>query len=134
MKIIKATALISAFVILLSGCRGNVKPLSSSDMPQTSVANSAERNYITLLYSSSDSFNPYTAATDANRQLCKLLYEPLVKLDNEYNVTYCLAQKVEQEGSVCRVTLKNNVFSDGTPLSADDVVYSFNLAKSSSTD
>lgn len=134
MKIIKATALISAFVILLSGCRGNVKPLSSSDMPQTSVANSAERNYITLLYSSSDSFNPYTAATDANRQLCKLLYEPLVKLDNEYNVTYCLAQKVEQEGSVCRVTLKNNVFSDGTQLSADDVVYSFNLAKSSSTE
>lgn len=134
MKIIKATALISAFVILLSGCRGNVKPLSSSDIPQTSVANSAERNYITLLYSSSDSFNPYTAATDANRQLCKLLYEPLVKLDNEYNVTYCLAQKVEQEGSVCRVTLKNNVFSDGTPLSADDVVYSFNLAKSSSTE
>lgn len=134
MKIIKATALISAFVILLSGCRGNIEPLSSSDMPQTSVANFAERNYITLLYSSSDSFNPYTAVTDANRQLCKLLYEPLVKLDNEYNVTYCLAQKVEQEGSVCRVTLKNNVFSDGTPLSADDVVYSFNLAKSSSTE
>lgn len=134
MKIIKATAIISAFVILLSGCRGNVKPLSSSDMPQTSIANSAERNYITLLYSSSDSFNPYTAVTDANRQLCKLLYEPLVKLDNEYNVTYCLAQRVEQEGNVCRVTLKNTMFSDGTPLSADDVVYSFNLAKSSSTE
>ncbi|MGN0451237.1 MAG: ABC transporter substrate-binding protein [Acutalibacteraceae bacterium] len=133
MKTIKAVALISAFIILLSGCRGNVNPLSSSDIPQSSVVTAAERNYITLLYSSSDSFNPYTAATDANRQLCKLLYEPLVKLDNEYNVTYCLAQKVEQEGNVCRVTLKNTLFSDGTPLSADDVVYSFNLAKSSST-
>lgn len=134
MKIIKAAAIISAFVILLSGCRGNVNPLSSSDMPQTSVVTSAERNSITLLYSSSDSFNPYTATTDANRQLCKLLYEPLVKLDNEYNVTYCLAQRVEHEGNVCRVTLKNTRFSDGSPLSADDVVYSFNLAKSSSTE
>lgn len=134
MKIIKATAIVSAFIILLSGCRGNVKPLSSSDMPQTSVISSAERNSITLLYSSSDSFNPYTAVTDANRQLCKLLYEPLVKLDNEYNVTYCLAKSVEQEGNVCRVTLKNTMFSDGTQLSADDVVYSFNLAKSSSTE
>ncbi|MGN0493489.1 MAG: ABC transporter substrate-binding protein [Acutalibacteraceae bacterium] len=135
MKKIKNTAalFLAAMLFLLSGCRGNTQTLSSSDLPQTSGTAISDRNYITLLYSSSDTFDPYTATTDANRQLCKLLYEPLIKLDNEYNITYCLAQKVEQDGTVCRVTLKNVSFSDGSTLSADDVVYSFNLAKGSAT-
>lgn len=134
MKIIKAAALISAFIIMLTGCRGNTHPISSSDMPQISGAVSSERDFITLLYSSSDTFDPYTAATDANRQLCKLLYEPLVKLDNEFNAVYRLAQDVLQEGNVFRVKLKSVSFSDGSPLTAEDVVYSFNLAKSSATE
>lgn len=130
----KITALIiAAMLLLISGCRGNTDSTSSS-FPTDTVNASSKRDYITLLYSASDTFDPYTATTDANRQLCKLIYEPLVKLDNEFNVNYGLAEKVELKDKVCTVTLKDLSFSDGSPLTAEDVVYSFNLAKKSSTE
>lgn len=130
----KTTAIIiAAMLLLLSGCRGNTDSTSSS-FPTDTVNASSKRDYITLLYSASDTFDPYTATTDANRQLCKLIYEPLVKLDNEFNVNYSLAEKVELKDKVCTVTLKDLSFSDGSPLTVEDVVYSFNLAKKSSTE
>lgn len=130
----KTTAIIiAAMLLLLSGCRGNTDSTSSS-FPTDTVNASSKRDYITLLYSASDTFDPYTATTDANRQLCKLIYEPLVKLDNEFNVNYGLAEKVELKDKVCTVTLKDLSFSDGSPLTEEDVVYSFNLAKKSSTE
>lgn len=136
MKILKKTTVIivAAMLLLLSGCRSNTDSTSSS-LPNNGTSVSApNRDYLTLLYSASDTFDPYTAATESNRQLCKLIYEPLVKLDNEFNVSYSLAEGVELNGKVCTVTLKSVAFSDGSPLTAEDVVYSFNLAKKSSTE
>ncbi|MBR7131979.1 MAG: hypothetical protein IKD04_00445 [Clostridia bacterium] len=92
-----------------------------------------EKDTVTLIYSAADTFNPYTVKTDTNRQLCKLLYEPLVKLDNEFNPVYAVAQSVETKGLTCTVTLKDIVFSDGSALTADDVVYSAKLALGSET-
>ena len=131
----KATSLIIVgMLLLLSGCRGNTEG-TSSDLPiGTESVSFADRDYITLLYSASDTFDPYTATTDSNRQLCKLIYEPLLKLDDEFNAVYWLAERVELEGRLCTVTLKNRSFSDGSRLTADDVVYSFNLAKKSATE
>lgn len=88
---------------------------------------------ITLLYSTSDSFNPYECITDQNRQITKLIFEPLVKVDNEFNAVLCLADDIKNEGNICTVTLKNVSFSDGSRLTADDVVYSFKAALSSKT-
>ena len=136
MKIFKKLTVITvaAMLLLLSGCRGNTGG-TSSDLPiGTENTASANRDYITLLYSASDTFDPYTATTDSNRQLCKLIYEPLLKLDNEFNAVYSLAERVELDGKVCTVTLKSVAFSDGSALTAEDVVYSFNLAKKSSTE
>ena len=129
-----AALIIAGMLLLLSGCRGNTDNTSSSLPDGTVDASLLERNYITLLYSASDTFNPYTATTDTNRQLCKLIYEPLLKLDNEFNVNYSLAERVELDGKLCTVTIKNTRFSDGSTITAEDVVYSFNLAKKSSTE
>ncbi len=111
-----------------SSCRKN--PDNSSFMSDDIVIEDSDRNYITLLYSAADTFNPYTAKTDINRQLCKLIYEPLVKLDNEFNLAYSIAKEIKTEATSCVVTLNSVNFSDGSTLTADDVVYSFNLAKS----
>ena len=85
---------------------------------------------ISMLYCKADSFNPYSAVSDINRNLCKLLYEPLFKTDNSYNVVYCLAEKVSYGDLSCTVQLKSSSFTDGSPVTAEDVVYSYNLAKS----
>ena len=134
MKRLKITAIVLSALIFLSGCRAKPDGTSSSAEPPTAVAAAGSRNYLTMLYSAADTFNPYTAATNINRQLCRLLYEPLLKTDNSYNISYSLAQSAEVKGKECTVTLKSRYFSDGSALTADDVVYSFNLAKKSNTE
>lgn len=126
----RAVALFSALVLVLSGCRGNPSASSSGSSENTPAA--VQRDYMTLLYSQADTFNPYTAKTDVNRQLCRLLYEPLVKLDNNFVPHYSVASGSELDGKTCKVTLKNINFSDGSRVTADDVVHSFKLAKASS--
>ena len=131
----KITALIIAgMLLLLSGCRSNTDSTSSSLPSDSTSVSDSKRDYLTLLYSASDTFDPYTAATESNRQLCKLIYEPLIKLDNKFNVSYSIAERAELNGKQCTVTLKSILFSDGSALTADDVVYSFNLAKKSTTE
>lgn len=134
MKRLKITAIVLSALIFLSGCRAKPDGTSSSAEPPTAVVAAGSRNYLTMLYSAADTFNPYTAATNINRQLCRLLYEPLLKTDNSYNISYSLAQSAEVKGKECTVTLKSRYFSDGSALTADDVVYSFNLAKKSNTE
>lgn len=90
-----------------------------------------KKDTITLLYSTSDSFNPYESITDQNRRITKLIFEPLVKIDDNFNAVLCLAKDIKLEGTVCTVTLRTAQFSDGSTLTADDVVYSYKAAKES---
>lgn len=126
----RAAVMFAALVLALTGCRGN--PAGSSSETSVGGTSASKRDYMTLLYSQADTFNPYTAKTDINRQLCRLLYEPLVKLDNNFKTHYSIAAGSELSGKTCKVTLKNINFSDGSRVTADDVVHSFKLAKASS--
>ncbi len=119
---------IAAAFLFLTACRGTVRENSSAPEATESESGTVSQS-ITLLYSAADTFNPYTAATDINRRLCRLLYEPLVKLDDKYNTVYSLAEAVALNGTECTVQLKKAYFSDGSPLTAEDVLYSFRLAK-----
>lgn len=124
-------ALLCLLMLSLAGCRENNTESSSSALPP--VIQTAAKNSIELLFCYSDTFNPYTATTDINRTLCKLMFDPLIKLDNSFEPVYCLASSAQMSGNTCTVTLKNAVFSDGSAISASDVVYSYNLAKASTT-
>lgn len=135
MKFKKIVCYVLCFLLLLSfsGCKKGDGNLSGSLPEENLTQQTNAKDYITLLYSAADSFNPYTLKTDINRQIVKLLYEPLVKLNNNFEVVNSLASSVEMKGKECRVTLKNARFSDGSALSSDDVIYSYNLARNSET-
>ena len=120
--------LIIAFAFSAVGCRKMNENLSSSVSSDIEEGNKS-LNYMTLLYSAADTFNPYTAKTNINRQLMTLLYESLVKTDNNFEAVYCLAQEILLDGKKCIVTIKDSYFSDGTAVTADDIVYSCNLAR-----
>ncbi len=126
--------MVLCLVVAAVGCkRGEIA--TSSDVPQIEKTDEAvsTRDYLTLLYSSADSFNPYTLKTDVNRQIVKLIYEPLVKVNNKFEPVNALASSVEVVDNICTVSIKSAKFSDGSTVTADDVVYSYNLAKESST-
>ena len=113
----------------LCGCRKNPEPeLSHQEEP---VAGKQEHLKISLLYSSGDSLNPYATNSLLNRQLSALLFEPLVRVNSRFEADYRLAETVSLDANTCTAVLKNTVFTDGSPVTADDVVYSFQLAKSS---
>jgi len=132
MKFKRYIAIFLTVLFCLSTCAcGESESTKTSDKK----ANNQKKikDSITLIYSEADGFNPYNMQTETNRHLSKLIFEPLVKLDNEFNAVFSLAENVEVEGTVCKVLLKKAEFSDSSTVTAEDVVYSFNLAKSSAT-
>ncbi len=125
MKTKKIIALLLVFCFLfLNGCGKN-----SSSGANDGNLTGLKTESANLLYCANDTFNPYTLTTKVNMELCQLLYEPLVSLSNNFEPIYRLAENAAQEEKKWTVTLKNAKFSDGSQLSANDVIYSFNLAK-----
>ncbi len=121
-------------------CFVTVFALSSCQKADTSGKSSDSKNAVRgtasefdLLYCSKDTFDPYSCKTKQNFELSYLLFDPLVKLNNEYKSEYCLAQSVTLEGDRCSVVLKTVKFSDGSALTPDDVVFSYKKAMSSTT-
>ncbi len=129
-KKITAILLVIAIIFSFSSCSTEKTTKQNSETKDDTVPT---KKTITLLYSAADGFDPYKVKTETNRNLLKLVYEPLVKLDNEFNPIYTIAKSVSIKGKICTVTLKDKTFSDGSSLTADDVVYSFKLAKKSKT-
>ncbi len=127
----KVTALLLCLsLLMLTGCKENKKP---DDKPHSSVEGStvSESGELQLLYCENDTFNPYRTISKLNAELSLLLFDSLVKIDNDFEVQPSLALSVATEGNLCTVTLRDTQFSDGSPVTADDVIYSYNLANQS---
>ncbi|MBM9469292.1 ABC transporter substrate-binding protein [Nakamurella leprariae] len=76
----------------------------------------------------SDSLDPHVIGTSAGGALSKNVWDKLVAYDNDLTLRYRLAQSLEPnaDGTQWRITLRDGVvFSDGTPLTSQDVLYSF---------
>ena len=88
---------------------------------------------VSLGYYSHYSLDPFKTTGKTNKNLLTLIYDPLFRLDSAYYPAPVVAEGFRADGKTLTVTIKDDVvFSDGTPLSAADVVYSFKLAKKSS--
>ena len=84
---------------------------------------------ISLAYCFNDVINPYKSVTEVNQKLSYLIYDSLVTLDENYNVIHLVANNITIQNNKCVVSLKDIVFTDGTPVTASDVIYSFESAK-----
>lgn len=120
-----------ALVLSICGCAQETKDDETVDNAVSTSEDNGDKKVISLLYSYSDSFNPYTARTTANREIASLLYDSLCKTDNNFNSVNVLAESVEFVDKTYTVKLKNATFTDGSPVGASDVAYSYNVAKES---
>lgn len=76
--------------------------------------------------------NPVLASSDADKDLVSLIYSGLMRKDEKGELIPDLAESytVSEDGLVYTFTLKEDVyFHDGTPLTADDVVFTINQVK-----
>lgn len=79
--------------------------------------------------------NPLLALSDADRDLTALTYAGLMGYDAHGVLTPVLAERYEvsDDGKIYTFTLRENaVFSDGTPVTAEDVVFTVEKAQSPS--
>ena len=84
-----------------------------------------------IAYSKNDALNPYYVESEINLQVSKLVYDGLYTIDSSYKANPCLAASAIVSDNSVNVNLADSVFSDGSPVTSTDVVYSFNKAKSS---
>lgn len=133
---ITVTALLLVFA-LLSGCvKEEGVPLvpffGGGQSSPEEIQPEPVRRQFSLPYDKDDVLNPYTLSSKSNREVSALLYDPLVTLGSSGSPQLRLAQKVELEDTLCRITLRGDaVFSDGSPLETQDVLYSLDLARAS---
>lgn len=121
--------ILAALMLFLAGC-GNEDINSGENKPQGN-APSALSHELQLLYCANDTMNPYKTISKLNAELGLLLFDSLVKYNNEFETVYSLASKAKREDKVWTVTLRSANFTDGSKVTADDVVYSYNLARQS---
>lgn len=127
MKRILAVVMAAIMVLTMAACKDNAanQPQGGNSGAQLGATS------INVAYNAADVFNPYTAATSLNRNLSSLIYDPLFKVDSSFNTVNVLAAAYTNTDDACMVMIKPAYFSDGSAVTANDVVYSFNLAKES---
>ena len=83
MKRIASFALAAVMAFCMCACK-SADTGNNSSAPIGTESQGTDSRSINLLYTFGDSFNPYSATTELNRKLGSLLYEPLVRVDNEF--------------------------------------------------
>ena len=99
--------------------------------PEPIVSILSRESKLALAYYPTLPLNPYTCDNVYNRNIGGLIYESLVSVDADYEVKAMLCSSWHSDDNVnWTFTLREGVtFSDGTPLTAEDVVYSLQTAQ-----
>ncbi len=90
--------------------------------------------YIEATIGRVSSLNPLFATTESEKVLSKLMFSTLSTIDYSGHVGLGLASSIvpDETGKVWTVTLKDGLkWSDGEPITLDDVMYTVNLTKDS---
>lgn len=128
MKKISALILILSIILtLFAGCKEK-EPENTDPHMVSNVSNQSEGT-LKLAYSKADMLDPFSASMAANIQILGLVYDGLYKLNKQYEPEPVIAKGAIVSGSMINVTLGNAVFSDGSAITANDVVYSFEKAR-----
>lgn len=132
-----AALALSALLLLLSGC--GEAPADASPTPEATPTPSVQPTAVlstqfALPCYPDAGFHPISGTNRVNLELAGLMYDGLYALDEQFQAQPALAAShtVSADSATWTITLRQGVtFSDGSPLTAQDVVYSLNLARQS---
>lgn len=139
----KATKIISLLLcvcLLFSACSGNVKDeettVKTDDIAENTTeivnAESSGDGKAVLPYNETDGLNPFFAKSYENLYLSNLLYDSLYSLDSTHTVINNIAESISINDKIATVRIRHGVSCRGfSDITAEDVVYSFNMAKTS---
>lgn len=125
-----AVAILLCFVMLFCTACSKNKGGKGEDSSGDSSSAESETS-LQLLYCSSDTLNPFNTENQLNVMIGRLIYEPLFSLSNEFEAIPVLAESISVNEKTYTVKLISAKFSDGSTVTAEDVLSSFLLAKES---
>lgn len=142
----RITAFLLSIAMLLTLCACTVDPDSYTPTgdgltweedytgPVYTHPNQTGEQKLTLIYYPTESLNPLLTTDFTNRALFTLMYQSLFCVDRDYNVHPILCKKysISQDMKSYSFQLEAATFSDGSAVTAQDVVATLNAAKSSS--
>ena len=135
MKRLFAVTLSIVMLFLLCSCNPGESLLDSiSDIKSEdeSVEPGIDKIGYKIPYDRTDSLNPFKTSGAINRCIISLLYDSLYAVDNSFNAVSVMASSSNIKDNSLTVILKSDLkFTDGSPVSGSDVVYSFEKAKDS---
>lgn len=133
MKPSRLSALVLALV-LLSGCGAPPPEATPTPSPTPEAAEAAEKaSTVFTLPRTTASLHPILSTDKVNVALAGLIWEGLFELDRTFDpqLRLCQSYAVSEDGLTWTFRLRSGVtFSDGSPLTAADVVASLQLAQS----
>lgn len=111
----------SAYIPTGNGLDGGTAPGQTQPVEQS----------LSLVYDPQEGLNPYTCGSYTNKALFGLLYQSLFTVDADYQVEpqLCKNYRVSQDQKTYVFYLENATFSDGSVLTASDVVASLEAAR-----
>ncbi len=137
--------MLSIFILigLLGGCGSDDKPYTPTGDaltweedytgPTTPHKEDTSDQSLKLTYYPDRSMNPYLCTDFTNRALFSLLYQSLFTVDRAYNLEpqLCSRYRVSQDMRTYTFYIESATFTDGSTLTAQDVVASLQAAKES---
>lgn len=130
----KAAAVILIISIIFAVfCSCNRTDEPAVDPAGVSNISNTKEGVLKLAYSKADMLDPFTATMNANIQILGLVYDGLFRLNKAYEPVPVIAKSGIVSTNSVNVNIDAAVFSDGTPITARDVIYSFDRAKLSPT-
>lgn len=127
-----ALVMVLCLVCLLSACQNKGDPSGNAKEDDRKPAGISADTDIILPYSREEGVNPFTATSLMNESVMPLIYDGLYRIDASYEASPVLVESSVVNGRTLMLTMSSERrFSDGSAISADDVKYSFDLAKNS---
>lgn len=122
--------LVLAMLVGLCSC-GEAQQEEQPDTPSDNSVQQPEQGSLTLPIAHNDTLDPFKAESEINRSLIPLLYDSLVYIDESFQPVELIAQSISVSGKTLTVSLNSVSFTDGSAVTAGDVVYSYEQAKKS---
>lgn len=104
---------------------------SNENLDQTSTLNNIQTD-LRLAISELDTINPILTNNRNVQEITKIIYDPLITLNENYKLEYCLAEEIAKSDDLTYIVKlrKGVVWEDNTNFTVDDVIYTMELISS----
>ncbi len=120
--------------IFLASCSSETSASAPTETPVPTPEPITETNVLSSLSipATTKGYNPYLYSDILVEQPSHLLFEKIIEISPEFEIEYRLAEKVISNDIFVEITLRDGcVFSDGTPVTAEDIATSLRTAQTS---